>query len=156
MRNLKKNKRKMFYALYSDKIPILDEEGNETLDYKSGYEMPVEFKASLSTGKSDAEYTPFGVNVQYDRTISTVDNTLPIDESTIIWIKNQPVYNEDGTVNGDSADYEVAALPLDGLNSLLIAIRKRSKAVQNIQVETSLSGGKNTEEIGNMEESDGF
>lgn len=129
MRDLKKNRRKMYYALYKDDIPILDENGFEELEYKSGYGIPILFYASLSTGQSDAEESPFGKNVSYDRVISTCDTSLPIDENTLIWVKNKPVFNADGTVNGDSADYEVAALPLDGLNSLRIAIKKRIKSV---------------------------
>lgn len=119
----------MYYALYKDDIPILDENGFEELEYKSGYGIPILFYASLSTGQSDAEESPFGKNVSYDRVISTCDTSLPIDENTLIWVKNKPVFNADGTVNGDSADYEVAALPLDGLNSLRIAIKKRIKSV---------------------------
>lgn len=129
MRDLKKNRRKMYYALYKDDIPILDENDFEELEYKSGYGIPILFYASLSTGQSDAEESPFGKNVSYDRVISTCDTSLPIDENTLIWVKNKPVFNADGTVNGDSADYEVAALPLDGLNSLRIAIKKRTKSV---------------------------
>lgn len=129
MRGLKKNQRKMYYALYKNDIPILDENGFEELETKSGYDTPVLFYASLSTGQSDAEESPFGKNVTYDRVISTCDTSLPIDENTLIWVKNKPVFNADGTVNGDSADYEVAALPLDGLNSLRIAIKKLTKSV---------------------------
>lgn len=129
MRGLKKNQRPMHYALFDNEIPIYDENGNEELETRAGYKTPVLFYASLSTGQSDAEESPFGKNVTYDRVISTCDTSLPIDENALIWVKNKPVFNADGTVNGDSADYEVAALPLDGLNSLRIAIKKRTKSV---------------------------
>jgi len=115
----------MFYALYSDKIPVLDDEGNETLETTEGFLNPVEFQASLSSGTSNADESPFGANISYDRVISTVDTSLSIDEHSIIWYKNEPVYKEDGTVDDASADYKVAAVPLDGLNSLRIAIKKK-------------------------------
>ena len=158
MRNLKKNERDLYFALYKDDIPIYDENGFEELEGKPGYENPVPFKASLSTGQSDAEESPFGKNVTYDRVISTCDTSLPIDENSLIWVKNTPVYNADGTVNPDSADYDVAAPPLDGLNSLRIAIKKRSKSV----VEDSSDVGENVPDSGNSgavsggEEEDGF
>ena len=158
MRNLKKNERDLYFALYKDDIPIYDENGFEELEGKPGYENPVPFKASLSTGQSDAEESPFGKNVTYDRVISTCDTSLPIDENSLIWVKNKPVYNADGTVNSDSADYEVAAPPLDGLNSLRIAIKKRSKSV----VEDSSGVGENVPDSGDSgaesgsEEEDGF
>lgn len=115
----------MFYALYSDKIPVYDEDGNKTLETTTGFENPVEFQASLSSGTSNADESPFGKDVSYDRVISTTDTSLPIDEHSVVWYKNTPRFNDDGTVDGDSADYEVAAAPLDGLNSLRIAIKKR-------------------------------
>lgn len=129
MRSLKKNQRKMHYALYDNEIPIVDENGNEELETRAGYKNPVLFRAHLTAGQSDAEESPFGKDVSYDRIISTCDMDLPIDENSLIWVKSNPTYNDDGTVNGDSADYEVAAPPLDSLNSLLIAIKKRSKSV---------------------------
>ena len=157
MRNLKKNRRTMYYALYDSEIPIYDENNFEELETRAGYKTPVLFCASLSTGQSDAEESPFGKNVTYDRVISTCDTSLPIDENSLIWVKNAPVYNADGTVNPDSADYEVAAPPLDGLNSLRIAIKKRSKSVaDDSDVGENLpdSGDSGAESGG--EEEDGF
>ena len=129
MRDLKKNLRKMHYALYDSEIPIYDEDGNEELETRAGYKYPVLFRANLSAGQSNAEESPFGKDVSYDRVISTCDMDLPIDENSLIWVKNTPVFNADGTVNPDSADYEVSAPPLDGLDNLLIAIKRRSKSV---------------------------
>lgn len=158
MRNLKKNQRPIHYALFDNEIPIYDENGNEELETRAGYKTPVLFYASLSTGQSDAEESPFGKNVTYDRVISTCDTSLPIDENTLIWVKNKPVFNADGTVNGDSADYEVAAPPLDGLNSLRIAIKKRKKSVvedSSGMEETEPDLGDSSSECGGEEE-DGF
>ena len=126
-RNCKKNQRSMYYALYSDKIPILDDDGNPTLEYKDGFLNPVPFKASLSSGKAEAEENPFGTSVSYDRIISTCEMDIPIDANTVIWYKNTVTYNDDGTVNGNSADYKVSAPPLDGLDSLRIAIKYQEK-----------------------------
>ena len=158
MRNLKKNSRTMYYSLYDSEIPIYDDDGNLELETMAGFKEPVQFKASLSTGQSDAEESPFGKNVTYDRVISTCDTSLSIDENSLIWVKSNPTYNADGTVNPDSADYEVAAPPLDGLNSLRIAIKKRSKSV----VEDSSDVGENVPDSGGggseigSEEEDGF
>lgn len=122
MRDCKKNNRKMYYSLYSDETPILDSDGNDTLETKVSYLAPVEFRASLSSGKATAEESPFGTNVIYDRIINTFDKTLPIDENSIIWVHSVPTYNDDDSVNSDSADYKVSAKPLDGLDSIRIAI----------------------------------
>lgn len=122
-RSCEKNKRKMYYALYDDKLPIYNDAGEFEGEYRSGYKAPVEFRACLSVGQSDSEDMPFGTNVSYDRIISTTDITLPIDETTILWIKKIPEYNNDGTVNSESADYKVSASPIDGISSLRIAIK---------------------------------
>lgn len=158
MRNLKKNQRPMYYALYDSEIPIYDDNNLEELETRAGYKKPALFHASLSTGQSDAEESPFGKNVTYDRVISTCDTSLPIDENSLIWAKNTPVYNADGTVNPDSADYEVSSPPLDGLNSLRIAIKKRSKSVAEDSsdvVENVPDSGVSGAESGGEEE-DGF
>ena len=42
----------------------------------------------------------------------------------MIWIGCEPQYNEDGSVNGDSANYDVAAPPAKSLNGIVIAIKE--------------------------------
>jgi hypothetical protein len=122
-RNCKKNQRKMYYALYGNKTMIYDDDGNPTLEYEIGYYAPVVFYASLSTGKSDSEESPFGNTLDYDRTIITTDMNLPVDENSLIWVKSVPEINPDGSPRGESADYKVAAPVLDGLDSLRIAVK---------------------------------
>lgn len=124
-RNATINTRTMFYALYGKKIEIGDE-----FEKRIGYFEPVKFNACLSTGQSNAEESPFGANISYDRVISTVES-LPIDENSIIWINTKPTYLEDGSVDGSTADYKVAAPPLDGLNSLRIAVKKVSNVTSD-------------------------
>lgn len=126
-RNATINTRTMFYALYGKKIEIGDE-----FEKRIGYFEPTKFNACLSTGQSNAEESPFGANISYDRVISTVES-LPIDENSIIWINTKPTYLEDGSVDGSTADYKVAAPPLDGLNSLRIAVKK----VSNVTTDNS-------------------
>ena len=117
----------MWYSLYNKKIPILDENGDETGDYETGYSPPVFFKASLSSGKGSAQANVFGVEIDYSRTISTTEMDLPITETSLVWYETTPVLLLDGTADPNSADYEVAAPPADGLNVLVIALRKRNK-----------------------------
>lgn len=123
VRAVKKNLRKMWYALYDSKIPILDEDGNPTFEYEEGYKEPVEFKANLSAGTSYENEQPFGASITYDRIILLYDMECPIDEHSRIWVKKDPY--ETGIFDPDSADYEVAATPLDSLNVLRIAIKRR-------------------------------
>ena len=125
MRDLKRNQRKMYYSLY---IEQENESDFDVLDTVAKYSAPVEFKASLTAGKSDSDDSPFGKDISYDRIISTVKKDLPITETSLIWHETEPVLFEDGSADPSSADYKVAAAPLDGLDGIRIAIKRIAKS----------------------------
>ena len=141
MRSLKKNKQKLYYATYSDEIPVYEtcEDGNIKyteidgemipipIGTMAGYNKPVVFYANISAGKGDVQADVFGSSVDYSRTISTCDMDCPITKLTRLWIGREPQYNEDGSVDGDSANYEVAAPPAKSLNGIVIAIKELPK-----------------------------
>lgn len=125
MRDLKKNQRKLWYSLYEGKKPILDEFGDETVDYEVCYTKPKQFSISLSAGHGSVYSNVFGADIDYSRTIMTTDMKLPITETSLVWYETKPIFNEDGTVDESSADYEVSAPPASGLDVLVIALKKR-------------------------------
>ena len=123
-KQLKRNKRKMYYALYDKQMPV----GDDVLECKAGYKKPVAFRASLSTGQSNAQENPFGTSVDYDRIICSTDMRLPITETTLLW---------NGSVDPSSANYKVAAHPLDGMQSLRIAVKLIAQSVvEDMEQET--------------------
>lgn len=138
MRSLKKNKQKLYYATYSDEITVYETDDDGKIKYTeidgkmvpipigtmAGYNKPVVFYANISAGKGDVQADVFGSSVDYSRTISTCDMSCPITKLTRIWIGCEPRYNEDGSVDGDSANYEVAAPPAKSLNGIVIAIKE--------------------------------
>lgn len=124
MRNLKKNSKNLWYSNYSGKIPILDENGDKTGDYESGYTVPISFLATLSASRGNAYADMFGTNIDYTRTLSTVEK-LPIREESLIWV-NEPAMNPDGTVDSESADYSVTGIA-EGLVGVVIALKARKK-----------------------------
>jgi hypothetical protein len=138
MRSLKKNKQKLHYATYSDEIPVYETDEDGKIKYTevdgelvpipigtmAGYNKPVVFYANISAGKGDVQADVFGSSVDYSRTISTCNMDCPITKLTRLWIGCEPQYNEDGSVNGDSANYEVAAPPAKSLNGIVIAIKE--------------------------------
>lgn len=141
MRSLKKNQQRLFYSLFSESITIYERDENGDIIYievngeripiivgeMAGYSEPQEFYANISAGKGSAEEAVFGSDVDFSRAISTCDMTCQIDELTRIWIDNEVQYNADGTVDGDSADYKVAAKPAKSLNNIMIAIKQLPK-----------------------------
>ena len=130
MRTQRRNQQKMYYALYDKEIPIYatDEEGNiiydsyiteegETITYPheiervSGYTNPEEFMGNIAMSGGEAEAVEFGIDLsQYSAVLITEKDLLPISETSRIWFESEPVYNADGTVNGDKADYMVVAV----------------------------------------------
>lgn len=125
MRDLKRNQRKMYYSLY---IEQENDSDFDVLDTVAKYSAPVEFKAGLTAGQSDSDDSPFGKDISYDRIISTVNKDLPITETSLIWYGTEPVLLEDGSADPSSADYKVAAAPLDGLDGIRIAIKSIAKS----------------------------
>ena len=123
-KQLKRNKRRMYYALYDKQMPV----GDDVLECKAGYKKPVAFRASLSTGQSNAQENPFGTSVDYDRIICS---------TTLLWIGKEPLYLDDGSVDPSSANYKVAAHPLDGMQSLRIAVKLITQSVvEDMEQET--------------------
>ena len=53
---------------------------------------------------------------------------MPITETSLIWYETKPVLLEDGSADPSSADYKVAAMPLDGLDGIRIAIKRIAKS----------------------------
>lgn len=129
MRGLKRNKKTLFYQLYSEHIPVYetDLDGNIiydpvtgepllTGDYMVGYAEPVQFRANVSPARSEAQTEPFGVNTDYDKVICSCDLKIPIDELSQVFVDRKP---EDGK----GADYRVVKVARS-INSVLFAIKQ--------------------------------
>lgn len=129
MNGLKRNKKALYYRLYSDHIPVYetDLDGNIitdpmtgdpllTGDYTVGYSEPVMFRANVSAAKNEAQTEPFGVNTDYDKVICSCDLSLPINELSQLYVDRKP---EDGK----GPDYKVVKVARS-LNSVLYAIKQ--------------------------------
>lgn len=138
MRQLRRNKQKMFYALYTEDVPIYakDEEGNIlTTDvdgvevpvgdsYVSAYTEAVEFKANISFDSGETRLAEYGLNVgDYNAVISADKGVLPFDEQTLIWHNSEPEY-KDGVIVPESADYRIIAVKTS-LNEERFILKKR-------------------------------
>lgn len=128
MRSLKRNKQCLYYATYKGKNEVVDDNDNFTGEHEKVYSAPVPFDANISAGKGSAGDEAFGKNIDFTRSISTTDMSMPIDEFSLIWFETEPILKDDGSADPDSADYTVAAPPARSLNSLLIALKSRKKS----------------------------
>lgn len=141
MRSLKKNQQPLYYATYSNEIKIYqrDEAGNIQyadvdgekipieLGTVAGYNEPVLFYANIAMSGGEAEAKEYGFDIgSYEAVLVTTDKSLPIMETSRLWHTSEPVIKDDGTVNGDSADYSVLAVKpsLNGVKYLLKKLPK--------------------------------
>lgn len=122
MRTLNRNKVRIFYANYHDKIPLRDEYGNLTGEYDTVYDNPVEIMANVSAARGEATTRQFGDDERYDRVIVLDDPKFPITVSSRLWIDTLPQISNDGTTDTPH-DYIVKQVA-SSLNSVSIAVNK--------------------------------
>jgi hypothetical protein len=122
MRALRRNKIRIFYANYRDKIPLRDEYGNLTGEYKILYGNPIAIMANVSAARGEATTRQFGEDVRYDRVIVLDNPSSPISETSVLWIDTPPEIAEDGSTKTphDHIVRQVAT----SLNSVSIAVSK--------------------------------
>jgi hypothetical protein len=117
-----RNKIRIYYANYRDKIPIKDEYGNRTGEYEVTYGNPVAVMANVSAARGEATTRQFGDDESYDRVIDLDDPKFPIAVTSILWIDTTPEIAEDGSTDTPH-DYIVKQVA-PSLNSVSIAVSK--------------------------------
>ena len=122
MRTRARNKVRIFYANYRDKLPLRDEYGNLTGEYKISYTNPTEVCANVSAARGEATTRQFGDDEGYDRIIVLDDPKFPISVTSILWIDTLPEIAEDGSTDTPH-DYIVKQVAIS-LNSVSIAVSK--------------------------------
>ena len=122
MRALQRNKVRIFYANYRDKVPIRDGYGNLTGEYRVSYDNPIAIMANVSAARGEATTRQFGDDESYDRIIVLDDPKFPIATTSILWIDTPPEIAEDGSTDTPH-DYIVKQVATS-LNSVSIAVSK--------------------------------
>lgn len=123
MRSLRRNEKRFWYANYTGNEEILSD-GKRTGQYKVKYGNPVEARANVSAARGALDDEHFGINADYDRTITTCDKSLNLAESSGLWIEKTPEIAADGST-ATPWDYVVVKIARS-LNSTTIAIKKVS------------------------------
>ena len=124
MRCLWRNRVRIFYANCIGRDPVMDEYGNHTGEYKVLYSNPKKAEGNVSSARGEVTTHQFGDYESYDRVIVMDDPNVPIDTSSILWIKEMPVIKSDGTTDTPH-DYIVKQVATS-LNSVSIAVSKVS------------------------------
>lgn len=128
MRCLKRNRVPFWYALYSEKTPIVDDEGFQTGEYQIKYTNPIKAYANISPSIGETETRQFGIPEEYDK-VMVMDLPSVIDEYSILWIDSEPEITADGKLVEEEGeiktpnDYIVKKVA-KSLNSVSYAIKK--------------------------------
>lgn len=123
MRSLRRNEKRFWYANYTGNEKILSG-GKRTGQYKVKYGNPIEARANVSAARGSLDDEHFGINADYDRTITTCDKNLNLDESSVLWIEKSPEIAADGSTE-TPWDYVVVKVA-KSINSTTVAIKKVS------------------------------
>ena len=114
-----RNTKTIYFALWKENVPVLDDDGYETGDYTVGYDKPVTLDANVVSKSSTVAREYFGENLEYHKVILT-EADCPIVESTAIWIDTADPTVENSNI---AHNYQVVGIN-DSLNYKAIAVKK--------------------------------
>lgn len=141
MRQMSKNKQRMYYAIPDgEQQPIYerDEHGEivymeidgdqvpvETGQWETPYAEPVRFYGNINSGNTGyAIARAYGISSgNFDAVLCMRKGELPIDVASLIWYDKEPKYRMDGTVDPGSANYSVRRVP-PCLDEIIYLLRK--------------------------------
>ena len=125
MKLQKRNTRYIWYQLYESDAPetMLDEYGNqiETGERSVTYSAPVMISASVSTATGTVQTEMFGGFTDYDKVVIVDDISCPINEQSVLFLEQGPLYEDDILVN--KHDYVVKRIA-KSLNFIAYAVSK--------------------------------
>jgi hypothetical protein len=116
---MKRNLVPVHYCLYSESVPLTDDDGYETGEKGVGYGEPVQMMCSVSPATGYVQVNMFGNLESYDKVLITDDMTCPIDENTVLFIDKDPEF-VDGKPKFDYTVKRVAK----SLNNISYAVSK--------------------------------
>lgn len=86
MRSLLRNQQPVFFKLYEGEEEIVDEYGNPTGSFLPVYSSLKSAMLCVSPNKGNSEVQQFGSLEDYDRTMTTADTKVAIDENSVLWV----------------------------------------------------------------------
>ena len=112
MRSLNRNKRKIYYAIYTGEKTIIDEYGNETGESTPTYGDVEELRCNVSAASGDEAVQAFGSFTNYTRVVCVSDKSCPLAEQTVVWfgVERTGPYNYIVTRKADSKNGILYAL----------------------------------------------
>lgn len=106
MRNLDRDRTPVWVCRYKGIEAVEDEHGRLTGRNRVAYEDPCKFYPTASAARGDAVGSAFGMQLDYDRTLTIDDRDFRISEADVLYIDNAP--GDDGSVPYDHIVKKVA------------------------------------------------
>ena len=94
MRCNQRNKRTIYYALYTGVTELTDSDGNLTGEQAASYGEIVTARMNVGGGKGRAEIELFGTDTPFTKVAVTDDLDTPFDTQTIFWFDTDPLTEE--------------------------------------------------------------
>ena len=94
MRTTQRDKRTIYYALYTGVTEVKDSDGNYTGEQIDSYAAPIEARMNISGGRGQAEIELFGIDNPFTRAAVTDDLETPFNTDTVFWFETDPVTEE--------------------------------------------------------------
>ena len=114
MRSLNRNKRQIYYALWTGDTTNVDEYGNETGERTPTYGEKTALRVNVSAATGQEAVQAFGSFTGYSRTMFVADSACPIEEDSIIWF---------GIDQTNSHNY-IVVRKADSKNGILYALQE--------------------------------
>lgn len=86
MRDLRRNTQKVYFKLYLGDQEIIEQYGNATGSYVPVYSDLMDAELVVSPNKGSADTEQFGSLLDYDRTMTTANTSVLIDENSVLWV----------------------------------------------------------------------
>lgn len=87
-RNFARNCQPVFYKNYLGEQEIIDEAGNSTGVFAPTYSELKSVMLCVSPNKGTSEVEQFGSFADYDRTATSSNPNLDLDENSVLWVDN--------------------------------------------------------------------
>jgi hypothetical protein len=116
MRNLRRNRQKIYFSNYLGEEEVVDSFGDKTGEKIPSYSEPKQIYCNVSASRGNAESDLFGITLDYSKTLCFEGTRVPITEESILWIGRSP---KDETKH----NYVVRAIA-QSLNNTLIAVKE--------------------------------
>lgn len=98
-----REKREVWFAHYSGRSQVEDEDGRLTGAWKLSYGKPFLIRMTLSPESGNAFADGFGTGLDYDRTAIAHETSTGIDEDCLVWLSGPPETDSSGHVATDGS-----------------------------------------------------